>query len=261
MLLRQAGISLQKIQHVFISHLHGDHYFGLIGLVNSMHLLGRKKELHLYAVAELQKLIDLQLELSGTVLSYPLVFHAIDPDMPCVIMEDEWITVSTLPLNHRIPTCGFLISEKPDKRKIRKEFVKKAKIPLEFYARIKDGEDFVDEQGRVYPNEQITHDPPETKSYAYCSDTACHEPVVPLIRGCDLLYHEATFMDDMAKTAREKYHSTAREAATIAAKAEVKRLLIGHFSARYNDAQGLLSEAQEVFPETLAAEDGMVVLV
>jgi len=261
MQLRQPGLRPQRISHIFISHLHGDHYFGLIGLINTFHLLGRTKELHIYAIEQLKQLIGLQLEFSGTVLSYSLIFHPLDPEKPGIIMEDDQITVSVIPLNHRVPTCGFLVSEKPEKRKIRKDFVKQVKVPVPFFEKIRDGEDFTDEKGNFYPNHLITEDQPPTRSYAYCADTAYYEPVIPIIKNCDLLYHEATFMEDKAAAARAKFHSTAREAATIAIKAGVKKLVIGHFSARYQDAEGLLNEAKQVFTETILAKDGLKILV
>lgn len=261
MMLRKSGTKFQKISHIFISHLHGDHYYGLIGLLNTLHLLGRTKEMNVYGIAPLKDLIDLQLELSGTVLNYPLNFHPIEADKAVVVMDDGHVTVSTIPLDHRIPTCGYLISEKPERKKIRKDFVRQVKIPVEAFDRIKEGEDYLDEKGNIYPNDLITEDPPVPKSYAYCTDTAYYEPVIPLVSHCDLLYHEATFMEDKAEDARAKFHTTAREAATIALKAKVNRLMIGHFSARYKDLDGLLTEAREVFPNTILAEDGMTVQV
>lgn len=259
--LRKSGFRIQKISHIFISHLHGDHYFGLIGLLNTMHLLGRTQTIHIYAIQPLKQLIDLQLELSGTTLAYPLVFHPFETEEPAVILDDDEISVSTIPLNHRVPTCGFLISEKPEKRKVLKEFLTKVKVPFQFFERIKEGEDYTDESGRVYPNRQITEDPPHPKSYAYCTDTAYFESIIPLIKGCDLLYHEATFMEDKAKDAHLKFHSTAREAATIALKANVRQLLIGHYSARYKEVESLLSEAKSVFPNTILGQDGMKIQV
>jgi ribonuclease Z len=255
--LRKSGIRMQKISHIFISHLHGDHYFGLIGLVNTLHLLGRTKELNLHGIPRLKELIDLQLELSQTTLSYKLIFHPLETDKSTVIMDDEKITVTTIPLNHRVPTCGFLIREKIEPRRIRKDFVKQVKVPLDYFERIKNGEDYTDEKGNVYLNPLITEDPPAPRSYAYCTDTAYSEEIIPIIRGCDLLYHEATFMEDKVADAHAKFHSTAREAATIAKKANVKKLVIGHFSARYQEVESLLAEAREVFPETILGQDGM----
>jgi ribonuclease Z len=257
MQLRKSGVRLQKISHIFISHLHGDHYFGLIGLLNTFHILGRTKELHLFGIHPLKQLIDLQLELSSTKLVYPLIFHPFETDRPTLILDEELFSVSTIPLDHRVPTCGFLIKEKPEKRKIRKDFLKSARVPITFFERIKDGEDYTDELGHVYSNQLITEDPTPVKSYAYCTDTAYHEPVIPLIKNCDLLYHEATFMEDKAGDAHAKFHSTAREAAMIAKKACVKRLVIGHFSARYRELDSMLEEAREVFPETILGQDGM----
>ncbi|MCK9400717.1 MAG: ribonuclease Z [Bacteroidales bacterium] len=261
MQLRKSGYRFQKVSHIFISHLHGDHYFGLIGLLNTLHLLGRSQPLHLYGIQPLIQLINLQLELSRTTLAYPLVFHPFETENPSIILDDGEIAVSTIPLNHRVPTCGFLIREKAEKRKILKDFLRNVKVPFEFFEKIKDGEDYTDSEGKVYPNHLITNDPPLARSYAYCTDTAYHEPVIPLIKNCDLLYHEATFMEDKAKDAHAKFHSTAREAATIALKAGVKKLVIGHFSARYKEVDSLLEEARQVFPDTVLGQDGMTIQV
>lgn len=259
--LRKSSVRMQKISHIFISHLHGDHYFGLIGLINTMHILGRKQELHIFAIEPLEKLIDLQLELSSTTLVYPLIFHPIETENSQIIFENDDISVTTIPMNHRVPTTGFLIKEKPALRKIRRDFVAHTKVPPEYYERIRKGEDFIDEQGNVHPNHLITDAPTPPKSYAYCTDTAYYEPVISIIRNCDLLYHEATFMEDKAADAKMKFHATAKEAATIALNAGVKKLAIGHFSARYGDAEGLLGEAREIFPETIVAEEGITILV
>jgi len=261
MQLRKSAYRFQRISHIFISHLHGDHYFGLIGLLNTFHLLGRSQQLNLYGIPPLIDLINLQLDLSRTTLAYPLVFHPFETEIPSVIVDDGEITVSTIPLNHRVPTCGFLISEKPEKRKIVKEFLAKAKVPIHYFDRIKSGEDFTNEDGKVFPNREITEDPPLVRSYAYCTDTAYHEPIIPIIKNCNLLYHEATFMEDKAADAHAKFHSTAREAAVIAMKAGAKQLLIGHYSARYKDLDHLLDEARKVFPNTLLGQDGMMIEV
>jgi ribonuclease Z len=255
--LRRSGISLQKISHIFISHLHGDHYYGLIGLINTMHLLGRKTELHVYGIQPLMDLIEMQLRLSNTTLMFPFIFHPIIPEISDTILDDQFISVQTIPLNHRVPTCGFLILEKVMKRKIRKEFVRSVKVPMQYFERIRDGEDFVDETGKIYPNNEITEEAPASRSYAYCTDTAYLESIIPIIKDCSLLYHEATFADDKAADAKAKFHSTAREAATIALKANVKMLVLGHFSARYKDPGLLLKEAREVFAETVLGEDGL----
>jgi ribonuclease Z len=259
MALRKFVPGIQRISHIFISHLHGDHFYGLVGLISSFHLLGRINPLHIYGVPELKEIIDLQLKHSRTELVYPLEFHEIDPDKAEIIVENEHFFVKTIPLNHRIPTCGFIVSEKPLKRNIRKDFVNTADVPVNSFEKIRAGADFVDADGKVYPNSSITTDPPRTKSYAYCSDTTYHEPIVNIIRGVNLLYHEATFANDKQKDAKEKLHATAREAARIALQAGVGRLVIGHFSARYRDPEILLDEAREIFPDTIAAEDGLTI--
>jgi len=218
--LRKFHHSYQRIKHVFISHLHGDHFFGLIGLFNSMHLLGRKEELHLYAHPLLQNILDIQLQASQTRLVFPLIFHPLQTDRYEMILEEERLSVHSFPLKHSIPTCGFAFSEKNPPRKV-----------------------------------------PKARSYAYCSDTAYSEEIIPYIQGVTLLYHEATFMQGMAAIAAEKLHSTAKEAGTIANKAKVGKLLLGHFSARYEDLNPLLEEAKSIFPSTYIPEEGMNISV
>jgi ribonuclease Z len=254
--LRKFHIHFQRISRIFISHLHGDHYFGLIGLLNTFHLLGRKDELHVYGPPMLKEIIDLQLESSMTTLNYPLDFHLVTNDKYNLIFDDENISVHSFPLIHSVPTCGFLFRQKKQDRKIRKERVDELRIPLQEMKNIKKGADYSDENGIVHTNEELTIDPPEPKSYAYCTDTSYTETILPFINGCDLLYHEATFMHEMAVVAHEKSHSTTIEAATIATKAKAKKLLIGHFSARYEDLQPLLTEARAVFQNTFLASDG-----
>jgi ribonuclease Z len=221
-----------------------------------MHLLGRKKELHIYGPAPLKEILDLQLVSSQTELNYPMLFHEINPDINEQIYEDEKLTVTTIPLNHRIPTCGFLFREKPGKHRLKKDVVKSLDIPVAQFVKIKEGADFTDANGKVHKNSELTEKPAEPRAYAYCSDTSYFEPVIPIIKGVDLLYHEATFMQDKAEAAAEKFHSTAEEAATIAYKAGVKKLLIGHYSNRYDNLNDILEEALAVFPETEAAVDG-----
>jgi ribonuclease Z len=256
MQLRRYHLKLQRISQIFISHLHGDHYFGLIGLISTMHLLGRNDELHVYGPEQLEDILKIQLEASQTELNYPFHFHSIDPAVNEVIFENEKLTVSTIPMNHRVPTCGFLFREKPGNRKLIKEQINELKIPVEHLMKIKKGEDFVDENGFVHKNDSLTSEPYPVRSYAYCSDTKYHEPVIPIVSNVDLLYHEATFLHDRADAAAEKYHSTAVEAATIAKKARVKKLMIGHFSNRYENAEELLEEARSVFENTFLATEG-----
>lgn len=213
--LRKYKIHFQRIKHVMISHLHGDHYFGLIGFLTSLHLLGRKEEMHLYAPAQLEEIIRIQLEASDTRLIYPLIFHPLVSSEMELIFEDDRLTVHSFPLLHSIPTCGFIFREKIKVRKVEKK-----------------------------------------RCYAYCSDTAYDERIIPVVDGVDLLYHEATFMHDKAAAAAEKMHATTIEAATIAQKSHVKKLLIGHYSARYDNLLPLLEETRRVFPDSFLAEDG-----
>jgi len=213
--LRKFKVHFQRIRHIMISHLHGDHYFGLIGFLTSLHLLGRKDEMHLYAPPQLEEIIRLQLEASETRLLYPLIFHPVTSFEKALIFEDDRVTVHSFPLLHSIPTFGYLFREKI---KVRRSENK--------------------------------------RSYAYCSDTAYDERIIPVVEGVDLLYHEATFMQDKAQVAADKMHATTIGAATIALKSHVKKLLIGHYSARYDDLLPLLDEARTVFPNTFLSEDG-----
>jgi len=256
--LRRMHIHFQRIRHIFISHLHGDHFYGLIGLVSSMHLLGRTKALHIYGPPMLKEIIDLQLLASQTTLIYPLKFHITQAEKPEVLFEDELIAVSSFPMLHRIPTTGFLFREKPYERKIRKDVIGVLKIPVHLIPRLKAGADYIAPDGTVHPNNVITIDPPSPRSYAFCSDTAYFEDIIPIVKGASLLYHETTFMNNREANAAEKFHSTTGQAATIAQKADVKKLVIGHYSARYDDLNPLLDEARAVFPETELAEDGSV---
>jgi ribonuclease Z len=257
--IRKYHIHFQRIQRVFISHLHGDHFFGLIGLMNSLHLLGRTEELHLYGPPLLKEILDLQLDASNTILHYPFFFHPLTFSGIDLIYEDDKVAVHSFPLLHSVPTCGFLFRERKQRRKIRKDILAEINIPVTELESLKSGHDYVDDQGRVFKNNEVTLDPPAPRSYAYCSDTAYTESILPFIQHCDLLYHEATFLDSMAAAAREKLHSTTLDAATIAKEAHVKKLLIGHFSARYDDLSPLLEEARTIFPDTIIAEDGMTV--
>jgi ribonuclease Z len=258
MQLRRYHYKLQKIKHIFISHLHGDHFFGLIGLISTLHLLGRKDELHVFANEHLQEIIQLQLRVSGTELSFPLFFHPTDSGKPQVIYEDEERYIKSFPLSHRIPTTGFLFCEKEKPRKVIKEFLLMEDVPVAEIPKIKAGADFINANGKIFKNADITKSPPKARSFAYCSDTGYFEAIIPEIRNVDLLYHEATFASDMEQVANEKFHSTAGQAATIAKKADVGELIISHFSARYKLLEVLLEEARSVFPNTQLAEDGKI---
>lgn len=256
--LRKYKIHFQRIGHIFISHLHGDHFYGLIGLLTSFHLLGRKDELHIYGHPVLKDILDIQIEASGTALIYPLHFHPLKGEKKTLIFQNENVTVHSFPVTHSVPTCGFLFKEKQNIRKIRKDVLDTISIPFREMSKIKNGKDYIDPDGRVYKNEELTLDPPQPRSYAYCTDTVYTESFISYIRGCDILYHEATFAQDKVTDAHEKFHSTAVEAATVARKANVKRLVIGHFSARYDNLQPMLEEARSVFPETYLADDGTI---
>jgi ribonuclease Z len=221
-------------------------------------LLGRENELHIYAYHQLEELIEMHLKASQTTLRYPLRFHSIDPRKHERILDHEVADVYTIPLNHNFPTCGFMITEKQKKLNIKKEFIEGKDLKHEDFTKIKDGKDYTDENGKLYRNEDITHPPAIARSYAYCTDTAFDEGIVPMIKDVDLLYHEATFMEDRKADAEAKFHSTAAQAATIAKMANAQQLVIGHYSARYKELDDLLNEARAVFPETVLAQDGLM---
>ena len=249
-------IRSQRINHIFISHLHGDHYLGLMGLLSTMHLQGREKALDLYGPKGLSEIITLQLKYSETVLNYEINFHPIQTDLHKVIHEDDYIKVWSIPLNHRIPCSGFMFEEKTKKRRINKD-----KLPEGFsvrnIVRLKHGEDIFDDEGALlYQNKDLTLPPKKSFKYAYCSDTKYDESIIPYIKNADLLYHESTFTEEHAERASNTYHSTAKEAASIAKKAEVGKLLLGHFSVRYKDLDPLLSEAKQVFENSALAIEG-----
>lgn len=256
--LRKFRYKFQRINHIFISHLHGDHYFGLIGLINSMHLMGRKLPLHLYGHLPLKKIINLQLEASDTRLQYPLIFHPINPKSTEIILDHSNLTVSTFPLDHRIPANGFMFREKPVSPKMKKDFIETLGLSAADIVAIKEGGNYQTPDGKSYSHETLTFPAPMPRSYAFCSDTGYNEHIIPHIKHASLLYHESTFLHEMVNAAREKFHSTSLDAATIAKKAQVSKLLIGHFSSRYKDISPLLAEARKIFPATHAVEDGEI---
>ncbi len=246
---------INRIHHILISHLHGDHFYGLVGLLATMSLSGRTEPLNLYGPPALSDVITTQFRCSETWLQYPIHFHPLQP-VADVIFENEQLTVSTIPLHHGIPCTGFLFQEKPRKRRLNKDALPEFVSPHQL-RRLKDGKDLFDEQGNLlHTNATLTLPPRKSFSYAYCSDTAYYEPILDQIRGVDLLYHEATFMAAEAQRATETLHSTTLQAATMASQAQAGRLLIGHFSARYKELQPLLAEAQSVFENTELAMDG-----
>lgn len=249
-------IKYNRISHIFISHLHGDHYLGLMGLLSTMHLQGRTSEIHLFGQQELMDIIELQLRLSQTILKYNLIFHPIKNFTGSIIHEDEDLTVRTIVLNHRIPCTGFLFREKPKPKKLLINKMQQYNIPFKFFAGIKNGEDYEDDFGNIIKNSELTMSSANPRSYAFCSDTIYDEQLADEVSGVDLLYHESTFMHDLIDRAKATFHSTCIEAATIALKADVKKLIIGHFSARYKDLSPLLAEAKTVFKDTELAIEG-----
>lgn len=256
MQLRRYELNLHRINHIFISHLHGDHYLGLMGLLFTMHLQQRTNELHLYSHTGLDEIITVQLRHSRSSLNYLLVFHTIEKEKHQIIFEDDKLQVETIPLIHKIPSTGFLFREKPKPRKIDKNKLPEGLL-LQQIASLKHGEDITNEKGEVlFKNQDLTMPPRPSRSYAYCSDTAYNPAMISIIKNIDLLYHEATFTEEDKQKAKETKHSTTLEAANIAQLANVKKLLLGHFSARYKDATILKDEAQSIFANTELAVEG-----
>jgi ribonuclease Z len=249
-------IRLSKIGHIFISHLHGDHYLGLVGLLSTMHLQGRTTELHLYGQPDLMDIIEMQLRLSQTRLRYQLVFHPVRQFAATIIFEDDDILVKTIILNHRIPCVGFVFREKPKPRKLIINKLQQYNIPFSYYGLLKEGQDFESENGKIIANSELTVSSQPPRSYAFCSDTIYDESIIDDIKGVDLLYHESTFLHDMLERAQTTFHTTSLQAATIAKKARVGKLLLGHFSARYKDLYPLLAEARSVFSNSELALEG-----
>jgi len=254
--LRKYRVKFSRIKHIFISHLHGDHFYGLVGLISTFLLLGRKAELHVYGPKGIKEAILLLLKLGKAYTNYPLFFHELEAISSEIIFEDEKVSVETIPLNHRVYTNGFLFREKPDDRKLNVEVARSLDIDLSYYNKIKKGFDVENRAGKLIPNHLITFDPPPAKSYAYCSDTAYHPDIVPQIENVKVLYHEATFLEAHRHLCEKTKHSTAREAAVIAKKANVETLILGHYSGRYGNLELFRREAQEVFENVELAEDG-----
>ena len=256
--LRKYRIRFGKINHIFISHLHGDHIFGLFGLISSFNLVGRTATLHIFGPDQIEELIFDHLKFFQNDLSFEIAVHKFQHHRPATILKDTNVEVITIPLKHRVPTCGFLFREIQVPRNIKKEMVEKYSIPIRDIVKIKEGKDYKTSDGKTIPNSELTLPPFRTRSYAYCSDTAYSEDVIEIVKHVDILYHETTFLNKDKDLAAETLHSTSREAAEIASKAEVRKLLIGHFSSRYKSYDTFEKEAQEVFPETTAVNDGDV---
>lgn len=257
--LKKFRVPMSRINHIFISHLHGDHFFGLIGLISTFSLQGRTNDLHIYAHSKLEKIIRYQLDILESKLSYKLLFHNIFGKDVQTLFEDDAITVQSFPLRHGIMPCaGFIFREKERPRHLKKDMLDFYNIPIRVRHGIKLGDNYISEEGDLIPNERLTQASSAPRSYAFCTDTAYFPRIIPLIKQVDLLYHEATFLKNDEKRAKSTYHSTAEQAARIADEANVGKLLIGHFSARFHDLLGHLSEAKGVFLNTELAEDGCV---
>ena len=254
--LRKNKIKFSKINHVLISHLHGDHFFGLIGLLSTFALLNRTNDLHIYGPKGIKEIICLQLKLSNSWTSYGLVFHELESKESEVVFEDETVIVKTIPLNHRIYTNGFLFQEKIRERKINSVAVQSYEIDKCYYQNIKNGKDIRLDNGLVIANELLSLDPIPPLSYAFCSDTSYNETIIPIINQVDVLYHEATFLESELVLAQKTMHSTAIQAATIALKANVKQLIVGHYSTRYENISDFKTEAETVFFNVTLADDG-----
>jgi ribonuclease Z len=257
--LRRNKIKFSRIKHIFISHLHGDHCFGLAGLLSTFNLLSRETELHIYCPKGLKEVITLQLKLSDSWTKFPLIFHELTSKTSELIFEDDKVEVYTIPLKHRIYTNGFLFKEKESERKLDINAVRNAKIDVAYYRKLKQGGDVPNEQGKLIKNETVTKDPAPAKSYAYCSDTVYNEDIIPIIKNATVLYHESTFLEKNLDLCQPTKHSTAKQAATIAEKAEVGTLILGHYSTRYNGYDGFLNEAQTVFDNVLLSRDGKTI--
>ena len=258
MQMRKYGVKFQRISHILISHLHGDHFFGLVGLLSTMHLLGRDSGITIYGPVGLEEIIKSQLEIGGARLDFGLTFVPLDGKTPGLLFEDKLIEIHTFPLKHRIPTNGFIIKEKQKEYSLLGDAFKADGLSITFIPKFKNGENVIDENGVTHYFEEYTTPPPSTRSYAFCSDTAYYESVIPHIENVDLLYHEATFTEIHRARAKSTFHSTAMDAAKIALKANTKRLILGHLSARFENGNEHTAEAKTIFENVEVVEDGNV---
>lgn len=255
--LRRSKLRFGRLNRIFISHLHGDHCFGLIGLISTLALLGRTGDLYIHSVAGLEEILRPEINFFCKDNPFEVKIETFNPEKSEVIYEDRSVSVKTIPLLHRVPCAGFLFQEKPKDAHLLPDMIKFYNIPIKELAKIKQGADFVTEEGKVIPNHRLTRPAEQPHSYAYCSDTAYYEKIIPIVEGVDLLYHEATFAEDNISRAKQTGHSTAKQAAEIAKQANVKKLMLGHFSARYTSNQILLDEAKETFSNTILANEGL----
>ena len=256
--LRKHKIKFSRINHIFISHLHGDHFFGLPGFISTMRLLGREKELHIYGPKGIKEAITLLLKLGDSWTNYPLIFHELTSKEPELVIENKKVSVTTIPLDHRIYTNGYLFREKVGERKLNIVVVNKYGIDKAYFQNIKNGKDIILENGQSISNKVLTFDPPKPKSYAFCSDTGYLPGLAVQIKDVDVLYHESTFLESELHLAAKTKHSTAIQAATIAKAANVKSLVLGHYSTRYKSINLFKEEACTVFPNVLLADDGLI---
>lgn len=254
--IRRQKIGFGKITRIFISHLHGDHFYGLIGLISTLNLLGMKKDIHIYSPSQLKDVIQPQLDFLKADLQFNILFHPLNFKKPQLIFEDKKVEVVSFPLKHSINCCGFLFREKQKEANIKKECIKMYNIPIAQIKQIKQGADFVTSDGETIPNSELTTPPSLPQSYAFCSDTAFHPQITEVIQGVNLLYHEATFTEKLRDWADKTYHSTALDAAKIAKMANAGKLIIGHFSSRYKTTEPFLTEARTIFPNTEDVVDG-----
>ena len=253
--VRRARIHFNKILAIFITHLHGDHCFGLIGLISTLGMLGRTAPLHIYAPKELGPILKLQMDFFCNGLEYEVTFHEVDTSVTGIVYEDKSVIVKSIPLNHRIACCGYMFSEKPTLPHIRRDMIDFYRIPECYRNNIKNGADWITPEGEVIPNNRLTEPAASPRSYAYCSDTKYLPELYKLVYGVNLLYHEATYCSENENRASLYYHSTAKQAATVALNAKAKSLLLGHFSARYDNENAILNEARNIFPNTYLANE------
>ena len=259
--MRRMRVRFGRLAHIFISHLHGDHCFGLPGLISTLGMLGRTGELVVHGPKDVETYLRPVMDLFCRGMEFEVRFNPVDTRSHSLVMEDRSLSVYSIPLKHRIPTCGYLFAEKPKEAHIIREMTDFYQVPVRCMKDIKQGQDYVTPEGEVVPNSRLTRPAAPPKRYAFCSDTAYNRSIIPIIEGADLLYHEATFAECDLARAKETFHSTARQAAEIARDAHVKRLVIGHYSARYEDLSELHREAEAVFPGTILGNEGTVIPV
>lgn len=254
--LRRFGVKIGRINHILISHLHGDHIFGLPGLISSLALFGKKGELHIHSHSELQPMLDGFMKYMNDFVDLRVIYHPLNFRRKSVVYEDSKIRIESFPLKHRIPCCGFIFRELPSELHLRPDALEKYQVPLNMRGAIKNGADLVLPDATVIMNSELTLPSYSPRSYAFCTDTIYRKEIIPIIKDVDLLYHEATFADDLRELARKTFHTTSKQAALLAQKANAGKLIIGHFSSRYKNVDHLVEEAREIFSATFAANDG-----